>query len=142
VGSRLKSKSPRGSKPSSSREDGLQAFIEKRRSLRLPLFVLEVKWKQYDKVFIGRMQNLSIGGLFMAADRPLHAGERFPIEFVLPDKKTKVVCTGEVTWTRPYASEGAGSEGIGIRFLDINDRKMKAIGQWIKKQESPGKKHA
>jgi Tfp pilus assembly protein PilZ len=137
MGSRVKTKPPGRSKPSSSREDGLQAFIEKRRSLRLPLFVLEVKWKQYDKVFIGRMQNLSIGGLFMSADRPLHAGERFPIEFVLPDKKTKVICTGEVTWTRPYASEG-----IGIRFLDINDRKMKAIGEWIKKQESPRKKHA
>jgi uncharacterized protein (TIGR02266 family) len=142
MGSRLKTKVPTGSKRSSSREDGLQAFIEKRRSLRLPLFVLEVKWKQYDEVFIGQMRNISIGGLFMSAERPLHAGERFPIEFILPDKKTKVSCTGEVTWTRPYASEGSGSEGIGVRFLDINDRKMKAIGQWIMKQEGSKKKQA
>jgi hypothetical protein len=47
-----------------------------------------------------------------------------------------------VTWTRPYASEGSGSEGIGVRFLDLNDRKMKAIGQWIKKQEGSKKKQA
>lgn len=142
MGSRLKAKTSTGSKPSSSREDGLQAFIEKRRSLRLPLFVLEVKWKQYDKVFIGQMRNISIGGLLMSAGRSVHAGERFPIEFILPDKKTKVSCTGEVTWTRPYASEGVGSEGIGVRFLDLDDRKMKAIGQWIKKQEGSKKKQA
>lgn len=123
-------------------EDGLQAFIEKRRSLRIPLFILEVKWRQYNKVFIGQMQNISIGGLFMSTEHSVQSGERFPIEFVLPDNKTKVSCTGEVTWTRLYASEGAGSEGIGIRFLDLDDRKMKAIGQWIRKQETEKKKHA
>ena len=78
----------------------------------------------------------------MSTDHSLHAGDRFPIQFVLPDKKTKVSCTGEVTWTRAYASEGAGSEGIGVRFLNLDDRKMKAIGQWIKKQEAPRKKQA
>jgi Tfp pilus assembly protein PilZ len=138
----LKAKTPTASKPSSSREDGLQAFIEKRRSLRLPLFVLEVKWKQYDKVFIGQMRNISIGGLLMSAGNSVHAGERFPIEFILPDKKTRVSCTGEVAWTRPYVSEGAGSEGIGVRFLDLDDQKMKAIGQWIKKQAVPKKKQS
>jgi uncharacterized protein (TIGR02266 family) len=136
----LKGKTTPDLNPLRIQEDGLQAFIEKRRSLRVPLFVLEIKWKKYNEVFIGRMQNISIGGLFMSTERPLHAGERFPIEFVLPDNKTKVSCTGEVTWTRLYASEGAGSEGIGIRFLDLDDRKMKAIGQWIKKQETGKKK--
>jgi len=138
----LKTKSQIESKSFPSNEDGLQAFIEKRRSLRLPLFVLEVRWRKYNKVFIGHTQNISIGGLFMSTERPLHAGERFPIEFVLPDKKTKINCTGEVTWTRSYAAEGAGSEGIGVRFVDLNDQKMKAIGQRIRKQETSKKKQA
>lgn len=136
----MKSRATTGSNSTSSQEDGVQAFIEKRRSLRIPLFVLEVRWKKYNKVFLGQLQNISIGGLSMSTESSLHAGERFPIEFVLPDNKTKVSCTGEVTWTRLYASEGAGSEGIGIRFLDLDDRKMKAIGQWIKKQETGKKK--
>ncbi|MEK6684372.1 MAG: PilZ domain-containing protein [Nitrospirota bacterium] len=106
----------------------------------MPLFVLEVKWKQYDEVFIGQMRDISMGGFLMSAGRSVHAGERFPVEFILPDKKTKVSCTGEVAWTRPYASEGAGSEGIGVRFLNIDDQKIRAIGQWIKKQAVPGKK--
>lgn len=122
--------------------EGLQAFIEKRRSLRVPLFVLEVKWRKYDKIFIAKTQNISIGGLFMSAERPLQIGEQFPVEFILPDRKTKINCTGEVTWTRPYVSEGAGSEGIGVRFVDLNGQKMKAIGEWIKRQEAHPKKRA
>ncbi|HUK55424.1 MAG TPA: PilZ domain-containing protein [Nitrospiria bacterium] len=138
----MKIKSQTQFNPVSPNKDGLQAFIEKRRSLRLPLFVLEIRWRKYNKVFIGHTQNISIGGLFMSTERPLQAGEQFPIEFVLPDRKTKINCTGEVTWTRSYAAEGAGSEGIGVRFVDLNDQKMKAIGQWIKKQETSKKKQA
>lgn len=118
----------------------MQAFIEKRRFLRNPLFVLEVKWKHYNKVFLGRAENISTGGLFMSSKRSSHIGERFPMEFILPDRKTKVGCTGEVVWTRQYTSEGAGSEGVGVRFLGLDTKKMKAIEQWIRKQESRSKK--
>ncbi|HEY4485980.1 MAG TPA: PilZ domain-containing protein [Nitrospiria bacterium] len=120
-------------------KDGIQAFIEKRRSLRKPLFVLEVKWKQYDKVFIGHTNNISIGGMFMSTTRPVKVGEQFPVEFVLPDQKTKIQCTGEVTWTRPYPQGGDGSEGIGLRFVNIDERKLKAIGEWLQRQEGPKK---
>lgn len=120
--------------------ESLQAFIEKRRSLRIPLFVLEVKWKKYNKLFIGQTENISMGGLFMSTDRPLQIGDQFPVEFVLPDRKTKINCTGEVTWTRPCTEEEAGSEGVGVRFVDLNGVKMKAIGHWIRKQEVGGKK--
>lgn len=131
-----------GGSSTSSHEGSLQAFIEKRWSLRIPLFVLEVKWKKYNRVFIGRMQNISVGGLLMSTEHSLHVGERFPVEFILPDQKTKIQCTGEVVWTRPYAGEGAGSESVGVHFVDIGVRKMKAIGQWIKKQMAQEKKRA
>lgn len=120
----------------------MQAFIEKRQYLRNPLFVLEVKWKHYNKVFLGRAENISTGGLFLSSKRSPHVGERFPMEFILPDRKTKVGCTGEVVWTRQYTSEGAGSEGVGVRFVDLDDKKMKAIEQWIRKQENRPRKKA
>ena len=120
----------------------MQAFIEKRQYLRNPLFVLEVKWKHYNKVFLGRAENISTGGLFLSSKRSPRVGERFPMEFILPDRKTKVGCTGEVVWTRQYTSEGAGSEGVGVRFLDLDDKKMKAVEQWIRKQENRPKKKA
>ncbi len=120
--------------------DGVQAFIEKRGDLRSPLVVLEVKWKHYNKVFIAHASNISMGGLLLSADRPVQVGERFPIEFVLPDEKTKVSCAAEVVWTKRHGPEGSASEGVGVRFVDIDDKKMKAIEQWIKRQEAAAKK--
>lgn len=104
--------------------------------------VLEVRWKKYNKVFIARGANLGPGGIFMSTDRALQVGEQFPVEFVLPDNKTKISCTGEVTWTRPLAGEEGGSEGVGVRFLNLKDRTMDDIGQWIKKQEVQSKKRS
>jgi uncharacterized protein (TIGR02266 family) len=118
----------------------IQAFIEKREGLRNPLFVLEVKWKRYDEVFLGHTENISLGGLFMSTNHTAHVGEKFPMEFILPDRKTKVDCTGEVVWTRQYSSEGAGSEGVGVRFVNLNAKKIKAIEQWILKQGNRTKK--
>lgn len=121
---------------------GVQAFIEKRQDLRSPLMVLEVKWKKYDQVFIAHGQNISTSGLLMASDRQVQVGERFPIEFILPDRTSKVICTGEVVWTKRYGAEGSRSEGVGVRFVDLDETKMKAIELWIKKQEAPSKKRA
>lgn len=126
----------KGTKVSLGSGDGVQAFIEKRHDLRAPVFVLEVKWKKYDKVFIAQAQNISATGLLLAADRDLSVGERFPIEFVLPDRKTRVDCTGEVVWIKRYGTHQPGSQGVGIRFVDLDDKKMKAITEWIRKQEA------
>lgn len=135
---RMKTKPP--TRPSSGPQ--IQAFIENRQFLRQPLIVLEVKWKRYDKVFLGHSKNISLGGLFVSTDGPVRVGERFPLEFILPDQKTRIACTGEVSWTREYSSEGSGSQGVGIRFLDISSRTMKALETWMKKQETPQKKKA
>ena len=126
--------------PQEKSEPFVQAFIEKRNTLRNPLFILEVKWKQYDKVFLGRTENLGLGGLFMETGQTLQVGERFPLEFILPDKKTRVNCTGEVVWTRMYSKEGVGSEGAGVRFVDLDSKKLKAITQWIQAQETRSRK--
>ena len=132
----MKAKSSTRSRPVPPDENKsvLQAIVEKRRSLRVPLMVLEVKWKQFSRVLFGELQNISMGGLFMSVERPLTVGERFPVEFFLPGKKTKISCIGEVSWTRPYAEEGAGSEGVGVRFVGLDKSKVKAIGQWMESQ--------
>jgi uncharacterized protein (TIGR02266 family) len=120
----------------------IHAFIEKRHSLRNPLVVLEVKWKHFDRVFLARAENVSPGGLFLSTNRSLNVGERFPLEFVLPGRKTRLTCMGEVVWTKKYGLEGSGSEGAGVRFMGMDTRKMKTIEQWIQKQESRSKKKA
>ncbi|HSG05119.1 MAG TPA: PilZ domain-containing protein [Nitrospiria bacterium] len=130
------------SKQADSKGPDIKAFIERRVALRLPICVLEVKWKKFNQVFIAKSQNISMGGLFISTDRSLRIGDQFPVEFVLPDQKTKITCTGEVTWTRMKSSPDATEEGVGVRFLDINGKTKKAIGEWIKKQEAQAKKRA
>ena len=128
--------------PRQRSEPQIHAFLEKRKYLRNPFFVVELKWKKYDKIFLAKTENISLGGAFMSTDHPLQVGEQFPLEFVLPGRKTKIDCVGEVTWTRRYSSEGAGSEGVGIRFVNLDARKIKAIGQWIQTQENRPKEKA
>ena len=135
-GQALKSKET----PQAKTQPHLQAFIEKRQDLRNPLIVLEVKWKKYDQIFLGSAKNISLGGLFLSTDRSLRVGDHFPLEFILPGGSTKVVCTGEVSWTRQYSPGNAASQGVGLRFVGLDDRKMKAIEKWIKKQQTQPKK--
>jgi Tfp pilus assembly protein PilZ len=100
-----------------------------RRTLpRKPVMVLEVKGKQFDKVFLAYAENLGLGGLRLSSSHPLKIGDHFPVEFILPDQITKIACTCEVVWR--YNS-GSDSEGLGVRFLDLSQQLKKVIGTWI-----------
>lgn len=109
--------------------------VNRRQSTRVPFIVLEVKGKHSNKVFLAYAENISPGGLFLSSSQTLKVGDRFPIEFVLPDNKTKVRCTCEVAWKKKYDTNGIISEGVGVRFVDIAADQKKIISGWIDKQE-------
>ena len=81
------------------------------------------------------MRNISQGGAFLASRQSLKIGDRFPVEFVLPDNKTVVRCTSEVIWKKRYNRIGVASEGIGIRFVDLAPEQKKLLGEWIDKED-------
>ena len=103
---------------------------------RLPFIVLEVRGKKYNEIFLGYAQDLSLGGLFLKAADPLKTGERFPIEFVLPDNKTKIQCTGEVVWKTRQNSANGLTEGVGLRFADLNPESREVLDRWIEQRRS------
>ena len=107
---------------------------ERRGSPRLPFLVLEVKGKKYNEVFLGYSQDLSLGGIFLKASNSFKAGERFPIEFVLPDNKTKIQCMGEVVWKTRLDSTNNTMEGVGLRFADVNPESREALDRWIEQR--------
>ncbi|TAJ98886.1 MAG: PilZ domain-containing protein [Candidatus Manganitrophaceae bacterium] len=109
--------------------------VNRRQSSRLPFIVLEVKGKHSNKVFVAYAENISQGGLFLSSSHKLKVGDRFPIEFILPDNKTKVRCTCEVTWKKKYDTQGIISEGVGVRFVDLASDQKKIITGWIDKEE-------
>lgn len=109
--------------------------VNRRESTRVPFIVLEVKGKYSNKVFLAYAENISQGGLFLSSAQTLKVGDRFPIEFILPDNKTKVRCACEVAWKKKYDHNGIISEGVGVRFIDLPASQKKIISGWIDKEE-------
>ncbi len=107
-------------------------FRVRREARRYPLMVLEVKGKQYNKIFVAYAENLGLGGLQLSSTQTLKVGDRFPIEFVLPDQVSKIACSCEVAWRREI---GSNQDGLGIRFIDLSEQAKKVIGSWIEKEE-------
>lgn len=98
-----------------------------------PLLVLEVRGKGYDRFFIGYAENLSLGGLMLSTPKQLKPGDQFPVEFVLPDRKTAVSCHCEVVWRRG-GREGAPPGGVGLRFVGMGPAARKVLDLWIRRE--------
>lgn len=96
--------------------------------------VLEIKGKYYDKIFVGYAENISHSGLFFSAANPPAVGAMFPVEFVLPDNRTKVQCTCRVVWQHRYTTTGRPSVGVGVEFVDLDHTKRTLIDQWVKRK--------
>ena len=75
----------------------------------------------------------------MKAANSFKAGERFPIEFVLPDNKTRIQCMGEVVWKTRLDQANGLTEGVGLRFADFNPESREALDRWIEQRR--GKTH-
>lgn len=118
-----------------------KAGINRRVHSRQPFLVIEIKGSHSNKIFLAYAENVSQGGLFLSGKPPLKIGDRFPIEFVLPDNKTTVRCMSEVVWKKKYDQPGLSSaEGIGIKFVDMEPAQKKVIGDWIDKEEEKHQK--
>jgi len=112
-----------------------QARENRRRFQRAPFLILEVKGKHSNRIFIAQAENISQGGAFLTSGQDLKVGDRFPVEFVLPDNKTTVSCMSEVVWKKRYGNSGLSSEGLGIRFVDMAPSQRKVLGDWIDEED-------
>lgn len=108
----------------------------RRQSTRSPFLVVEIKGKHANKIFLAHAENVSTGGAFLSGKQDLKMGDRFPIEFVLPDNKTTVSCMSEVVWKKQYKKTGLQpAEGIGIKFVDMAPDQERVIGEWVNNEE-------
>lgn len=122
------------------KKSGRDRAPDKRQHVRFPVMVLEVKGKHYDKVFFGFSSDFALGGLRLSTDNAFSVGERFPVEFILPDNKTKIQCTCEVVWGKRRVGSDMVSESLGLRFVDLDAVKKRLIGAWLKGKEGGAKR--
>lgn len=93
--------------------------------------VLEVRGRHYQKTFLATMQDISQGGMALSTSQSLVVGDRFPVEFVLPDGRTTIACSCEVVWKRRLELQSGTTESIGVRFLDLGGEKLRPLDAWI-----------
>ncbi len=123
------------------REGVLNSFVaERRQSQRIPLVIIEVRGKQSDRVFLAYANDISAGGLSLTTETRLNVGDRIPIEMVLPDNKTVITCIGEVMWKKEMMKGGIISQGVGVRFHDLEDGKKMDINKMIPSTDKKGSK--
>jgi uncharacterized protein (TIGR02266 family) len=101
---------------------------------------IEVKLRSPDgtRVTSTRIQNISLGGVFIEMAEPLPFGADVELEFTLPVEPRVICCMGFVVWsTRDAPERGRGSTGIGVRLIDIRVREMRLLNEFIERQLEP-----
>lgn len=114
--------------------------IEKRRDPRT-LIKIKIDYESEGAYLYSYSKDLSEGGIFIQTSNPLKVGERIKLKFILPELLEKVETWGEVAWVNEGGGAEGVSEGMGVRFVELESEKAKLIEEVIHKIEE-GKKIA
>ena len=84
------------------------------------------------------IRNISLGGVFIEMDDPLPFGTDVELEFTLPVNPRVIRCKGFVVWsTKETPERGGGTDGIGVRLMDIGVREMRLLNDFIEGKLKP-----
>jgi Tfp pilus assembly protein PilZ len=75
-----------------------------------------------DGPLLGATTNLSIGGAFVAAPRCLAIGDRVTARLAILDEFDALELEVEVRWCRPDSDGERRPAGMGLRFIDPDER--------------------
>ena len=106
------------------------AVSDKRRSPRISIRE-RVEFRSSEEKGYGLALDVSLGGLFVRADRPAQAGHSLYVEFSLPGDPpaSRRRARGEVAWVSDDdGGTGFGTgTGFGLRFVEIRPDDLRAI---------------
>src|SRR6266542_3974909 len=77
---------------------------------------------------VARAINLSVGGIFVAAEAPLDPGAHIQLKVNLLDGRAPVAVEGEVVWRADH--------GMALRFIGLEEAARLRIQQLVKKREN------
>ncbi len=90
-----------------------------------------VQYRVGDRLFFDFAQNISEGGLFLAAETALPVGTAISLEFCLLGNEGPIVVSGRVVWAVNGGLERAS--GMGIEFENLDDSARRRIRQLMRK---------
>lgn len=101
------------------------ATTERRATERVPI-ELWIEQHGGGSVVLHPAANLSVGGVFLYADR-LRPGDECDLAFALPDDGHGVRVRGRVVWDRDREERHA----VGVVFVDLDPDDREAIAHWV-----------
>jgi uncharacterized protein (TIGR02266 family) len=84
--------------------------------------------------YAGFAENLSAGGVFIATHKLKPVGSQIDLSINLPDAVT-LRALGEVRWIRVFNEHSDTPPGMGVRFLEIDEASVAAIGVFLSRRD-------
>ena len=107
-------------------------FAASRAQPRAPLAVKVRYTTPEGKQFDGLTAGIGGGGLFIESSSPLPQGTDIAVEFALPDRPwEKLNAKGKVAWTRKKPERYLLFPGMGIQFMDIDQKVQSALVELV-----------
>ncbi len=96
---------------------------------------LDVSVSSEHNFYAGFVENMSVGGLFIATHQLKPVGESVEFSVTLPGSDEPIRGSGEVRWLRTYSETSDASPGMGIRFNAIDSASVKRIEEFLAQRE-------
>ena len=90
------------------------------------------------RVFVGLVDNISTGGLFIATDQELKKGDKVEVKFTIPGEEHSFNKQAEVMLIRPYDELGNdrnSQAGAGVRLIDLSDDEKRMLNTFINEHD-------
>lgn len=96
---------------------------------------LDVTVTSEHNFYAGFVENMSVGGIFIATHQLKPVGERIEFSVHLPGTDEPIRGSGEVRWVRVYSEASNVPPGMGIKFDQIAPEAVSAIQSFLAQRE-------
>ncbi len=95
---------------------------------------VELTWSGDNTFFTGFSNDISQGGVFIAAAEGEPPARHLALNLHLPDGEPPIEVAGEVRWVRQEAREHIGPRGFGVRFEELDAGQRRRIDAFIQRK--------
>lgn len=96
---------------------------------------LDVSLGSDHNFYVGFVENMSAGGVFIATHMLKAVGEILELSIHIPSSDVKIVGTGEVRWVREYSERSNVPPGMGVRFIHLEPGCLESIENFLARRE-------
>jgi len=96
---------------------------------------LDVHFGSEHNFYAGFVENLSVGGVFIATHDLKPLGSIVSVSIFLPGNEIPVTGKGEVRWIRELNVDSDVTPGMGIRFVELEGHGDLLVREFIKRRD-------